>query len=163
MAINDPVLVESLRGSERTLTGAPDVSALIAAYFQGESGREARCVALVASKSAWALNDFIRTLLERNLANYTWICEGLLHQREKGLCDQLAERVGNHAVPYLIRGLRSANKQIRTACAYTISRRARNSDDARIALDRAAQNERGFLSRWAMRRFLNMMRPTGMN
>jgi hypothetical protein len=160
LAINDLISVRSIRGAERVLTGAPDVSALIATFFESESGREARCVAYLASKSIWRLNDFIRTLLDRNPANHSWICEGLLYQREKLLCDQLAERVGIGAVPFLIRGLSSADKNIRTACAYTIARRAGNSGEARIALDTAVRSEGGFLTRWAMRRSLNSMGPS---
>jgi hypothetical protein len=159
LALADSVDPDALLQSKASLAGKiPDIPELLTLYLGNPSRCHTAVVDFLASRSPESLRQFLTALFDQDDRARPWLLEGLKHQTSRQLCRKLAERCGLGAVPKLIDGLASSDGRTRVACAYALSCVARDSSEARSALQSASQRESSWRARWQMRRYCRSMR-----
>jgi hypothetical protein len=135
----------------------PDIPQLLTLYIENPDQYHPAIVQFLASTSPEHLQQFLNAMLERGAKATPWLLEGIQYQTEAFRCLKLAEKCGPKSVAWLIKGLSSANKRTRLACAYALSHTAKDSEEARSALRKASEKETGWTLRFRMREYLKKM------
>jgi hypothetical protein len=154
LAITDNLPIDSLRQSSVIIRGkVPEIPQLLTIYLDNPTQYHSEVVRFLASKSSKYLEQFLTTLFDSGEKAIPWLLESLPYQINKHFCLKVAKKCGDASIAWCIKGLSSAAKQTRLACAYALSQTAGNSQEVALALNKASEQETGWFTRREMRSY----------